>query len=86
METVFDFITVAIFIAIVGMFIQFSRKEDQNISAYIWPSIGCALGNYFGNEGFDLAAWIIIGGTVAYVFLFILRKEGVPDDYDETQE
>ncbi|GHF25441.1 hypothetical protein GCM10017044_20310 [Kordiimonas sediminis] len=82
MNTVFDFITVAIFIAIVGMFFQFSKKEDQNITAYIVPAIGCALGNYFGNEGFVIPAWVIIFATVYYVFFHILRKEGVPDNID----
>ncbi|WP_308910188.1 XrtV sorting system accessory protein [Pseudokordiimonas caeni] len=84
MSTIFDFVTVAIFVAIVGMFFQFSRREDQNIAAYIWPALGCAFANYFGNKGFDLIAWIMIAATLGYVFLFILRRQGVPDERDDS--
>jgi hypothetical protein len=82
MSTIYDFITVAIFIALVGMFLQFSRKEDQDIGAYVWPMLGCAIGNFLGNEGFVIPAWIVIAGTCAYIFFRILKNEGVADDHD----
>lgn len=79
MSTIFDFVTVLIFLGIVVLFFQFSKKEDQDILAYIWPCVGCALGNYFGNKGFDLGGWTFIALTLVYVFWFIFRPKGIPD-------
>lgn len=79
METIFDFVTVGIFIGIVILYFQYSKKEDQNILMYIWPSIGCATANYFGNKGFDIAGWSFIGVTLICVYLFIIRNGGAPD-------
>ncbi len=78
METIFDFLTVAIFIALVGMFIQFSRHADQNIIAYLIPGLGCMAANYLGNEGYAIWAWLLIGVTLGYIGYFILRNRGVP--------
>lgn len=80
MSTIFDFATVLVFLFIVVLFFHFSKDEDQDILAYIWPSIGCALANYFGNNTFDLVAWIFISLTLLYVYWFIVRLGGVPDE------
>ena len=84
MSTIYDFTTLAIFIGLVGMFLQFSRKEDQDILAYIWPMLGCAVGNYLGNEGFEIAAWALIVTTLLYIFFKILKPEGVADKVDKS--
>jgi hypothetical protein len=87
MNTIYDFVSVAIFIALVGMFLQFSRKEDQDIAAYIWPMLGCAIGNFLGNEldgiAGPISAWAVFIATGAYIFLRILKNEGVADHVDE---
>jgi len=44
--------------------------------------LGCAIGNFLGNEGFAIPAWIVIAGTCAYIFFRILKNEGVADDHD----
>ena len=87
METGYDYITVLIFVVIVLTFLQFSRQSDQQILPYIYPSIGCAVGNYLGNAGveqgnmvMELSAWSVIIATVGFVFLKIIRKGGAPDE------
>ncbi len=83
MSTIYDFVSVAIFVALVGMFLQFSRKEDQDIAAYVWPMLGCAMGNFLGNELSGIAAWAVFIATGAYIFFRILKNEGVSDKTDE---
>jgi hypothetical protein len=39
---------------------------------YLGASLGCAVANYFGNEGYDLLAVGVLLGTVAYIH-FALR-------------
>lgn len=83
LSTTFDFVTVAIFLGIVALYIRYAKNEEQDISAYIWPSVGCALANYFGNKDFDTVAWILVGLTTLYVYRFIIRPSGVPQDIIE---
>lgn len=79
MSTIFDFVTVAIFLGLVVMYFKYEKSEDQDILAYIWPSLGCAMANYFGNKGFEIAGWAFIGLTLLYTYQFIFRTRGAPD-------
>ena len=79
METLYDYVTVAAFIGIAVMYFHFNKDEDQNILAYMWPAIGCAISNYFGNEGFPEVSAIVFIGVIAWVWFRIWKKGGVPD-------
>lgn len=79
MSTIFDFLTVAIFLGIVVLFFHFSKDEDQDILAYIWPSVGCAMGNYFGNKDFEFIGALFVLLTLVYTYWFLYRPGGVPD-------
>lgn len=55
METPYDWITVAIFAGLIVVFLQRSVGDDEPVDTiwhYLPPSVGCAVANYFGNEGF----------------------------------
>lgn len=47
--------------------------------AYIWPAVGCALANYFGNKEFELIGGLFILLTLVYSYWFLYRPGGVPD-------
>ncbi|MGH6780623.1 hypothetical protein SAMN06295912_11880 [Sphingomonas laterariae] len=75
METVFDWITVAIFAGLIVLFMQRSTGDEppqDSIWQYLGPSVGCAVANYLGNEGYQLAAIAVIAATLGYI-LFVLR-------------
>lgn len=75
METVFDWITVAIFAGLIVLFMQRSTGDEppqDSIWQYLGPSVGCAVANYLGNEGYQLAAIGVIAATLGYV-IFVLR-------------
>ena len=69
METVYDWITVLIFAALVTRFLQCSMAPDdanESIWHYVVPSAGCAGANWLGNHGWHLAAVATIMASVAY--------------------
>ena len=81
METVYDWITLTIFAGLIVLFLQRSNGEGEardSIWQYLGASIGCAVANYLGNEGFKtgsvvyhVGAVLAIVGTVAYVFYYL---------------
>lgn len=74
METVYDWVTVAVFGALAVLFLQRS-SEDQprdKIIHYIPPALGCAVSNYLGNEGFTLPAVGALVAVMAYI-QFVLK-------------
>lgn len=65
MQTVFDWITVAIFIATAGTFFYRTQYEWPPLYKYLALSVGCAFANYLGNSGYVFAALILIGILLA---------------------
>ena len=83
METVYDWLTVAIFAGLIVLFLQRSSAEGEpsdSIWQYLVASVGCALANYLGNQaiknGADgtpdyldhALAVIVLIGTISYVW------------------
>ena len=88
METIFDWMTVAVFAGLVVLFLQRSSGEAEpqdSIWQYLVAAAGCAVTNYLGNEGLgggeeggatdvtQLAlAVLAFAGTLAFVW-FVLK-------------
>ncbi|MDX2210565.1 MAG: hypothetical protein SFV20_09450 [Sphingopyxis sp.] len=53
METIYDWVTVAMFAGLIVLFLHRSAADEpvDTIWHYLPPSICCAAANYFGNEG-----------------------------------
>lgn len=74
METLYDWITVAIFGGLVVLFLHRSMSETEpkdTIYHYLPPAIGCAIANYAGNHGQGLLSAAIVVGILAYVALVL---------------
>ncbi|WP_118857264.1 XrtV sorting system accessory protein [Sphingomonas mesophila] len=69
METVYDWITVAIFAGLVVLFLQRSASEQPGDSLvhYLLAGVGLAFVNYLGNEENHLAAVIALVGVLAFI-------------------
>lgn len=69
METIYDWITVAMFAGLIVLFLHRSSAEEpvDTIWHYLPPSICCAAANYFGNEGYVAIALALIVAVVIYV-------------------
>lgn len=74
METIYDWITVAMFAALIVLFLQRSTAEvpRDTMLSYLPPALACALGNYLGNEGYHLPAILVIAAVPLYVW-FVLK-------------
>jgi hypothetical protein len=80
METPYDWITMAVFVGLIILFLERSTAPEpvDTIWHYIPPSVGCAFANYAGNEGYGWAAIAILIGVGAYVLLVLkLQIPGV---------
>jgi hypothetical protein len=74
MQTLYDWLCVAVFAGLILLFLQRSTAEvpRDKIVAYAPPAVGCALANYVGNGFSGVAAAIILAATLAYIW-FVLK-------------
>ena len=84
METIYDWVTVAIFAGLIVLFLQRSSSEgepEDSIWQYLAASIGCAVANYLGNHDeipyHAVFAVVVLGGTVAYVWYALKPLKGL---------
>ena len=75
MESVYDWVSLAIFAGLIVLFLQRSTGErsdkDASLLYYLAAGIGCAAANYFGNHGQDLVAIAILVATVGFIIYFL---------------
>lgn len=74
MKTPYDWITVIIFAGLVTRFLHQSSKpeaSDDSMWHYLVPCVGCAVTNWLGNEGWDLAAIGALAATLGYIYYFL---------------
>ena len=74
METGYDWVTVAIVAGLVTRFLSKSvddEEPDDSIGHYLVPSVGCAVANWLGNEGWHIPSAILIFACLSYIFYFI---------------
>ena len=84
METVYDWVTVAIFAGLIVLFLQRSStpgEPQDSIWQYLAASVGCGLANYVGNRaikhegGIDYLdhglAIAVLLGTIAYIWIVL---------------
>ena len=76
METIYDWVTVAIFAGLVVLFLQRSSSESEpedSIWQYLAASGGCAIANYLGNHKeipyHNVIATTLIVATLAYIWI-----------------
>ena len=79
METVWDWVTLLGFAGLITLFLQRSSQEvpSDKLWQYAPPSIACAVANYLGNEGYQIAAAAVLVAAIGYVFR-VLKPKIVP--------
>jgi Ca2+/Na+ antiporter len=75
MDTIYDWVSLAIFAGLVVLFLQRSTSEhegrDASLLFYLAAGIGCAVANYFGNHGQDIVAILLLIATVVFIVVFL---------------
>ncbi|MEM8770094.1 MAG: XrtV sorting system accessory protein [Pseudomonadota bacterium] len=81
METIFDFLSVTLFIATASLFFLRFRHENPPLAPYLLVSLVAAVGNWLGNHGGGLAAVALL---IAGAFLTLhLASEPYREDPKE---
>lgn len=74
MQTIFDWVTMAVFSGLVVLFLNrsmASEEKQDNIYHYGPPALGCAVANYLGNHDQRVAAIALIIAVVGYILFFL---------------
>ena len=75
MDTIYDWVSLAIFAGLIVLFLQRSTSEradnDVSLLYYLGAGVGCAVANYFGNKGQDIIAILLLVATVAFIAYFL---------------
>ena len=76
METVYDWVTVAIFAGLIVLFVQRSTSEVEaqqhdSLLLYLVAGVGCAVANYVGNQGWHLIAIPLIAATLLFIVYYL---------------
>ena len=82
METIFDILSVTLFIAAASLFFMRFRHEDPPLWPYLLVALVAAVGNWLGNNGGGLAA---IAFLMAGAFFTVhLASEPYREEPDES--
>ncbi|MFZ5618472.1 MAG: XrtV sorting system accessory protein [Pseudomonadota bacterium] len=60
METLYDMMSVTLFIAAAGIFFYRFRSENPPLAPYILISLVCAVSNWLGNNGGGVGAVLLL--------------------------
>jgi hypothetical protein len=76
LETVYDWVTVAIFAGLIVLFVQRSTTEVEtqqhdSLLLYLGAGVGCAVANYLGNQGWHLIAVPLIAATLFFIVYYL---------------
>jgi nitrate/nitrite transporter NarK len=71
MATIFDFITVACFLGVVGAFFLLTLRHRRTLLRLLLSGIAFAVANQLGNAGYNLAATALIIASVGYAVVVI---------------
>jgi len=76
METVYDWLTMAVFAGLVVLLLHRSAQEEpsDSIWAYLPPAIGCTISNQLGNGGYEVIALLMLAGVVTYIIAVLKPK------------
>jgi uncharacterized membrane protein YjjP (DUF1212 family) len=73
MSSVYDWVSLAIFAGLIVLFLQRSTGEqsekDVSLLYYLGAGAACAVANYLGNHGQDIAAIALLIAIVVFIVL-----------------
>jgi hypothetical protein len=71
MHTIYDFATVAFFVALVASFLLFTDRHPKTLGQLLVSALAFAVANQVGNAGSNLLATTMIGAGAGYFCLVI---------------
>jgi len=74
MTSIFDFVTVACFLAVVGAFVFLTERDKKSLGRLMVAAIPFAAANQLGNRGRVFSRSLLIGAGLGYAALVVARK------------
>ena len=74
MPSLFDFVTVACFLVVVGAFVFLTERDTKTLTRMMVAAIAFAVANQMGNRGAGVLAILLIGAGLGYAALVVVRK------------
>jgi uncharacterized membrane protein YjjP (DUF1212 family) len=75
MSTVYDWVSLAIFAGLIVLFLQRSTSDraenDVSLFYYLGAGAACAVANYLGNHGQDIAAVALLVATLVFILVYL---------------
>ena len=75
MDTVYDWVSIALFAGLIVLFLQRSTSDraenDVPLLYYLGAGAGCAVANWVGNKHHDIIAVLVLAATVGFIFYFL---------------
>jgi Na+-translocating ferredoxin:NAD+ oxidoreductase RnfD subunit len=75
METIYDWVSLAIFAGLIVLFLQRSTSDrpekDVSLLYYLGAGVGCAVADYLGNHGQHVVAILLLAATVAFIVYYL---------------
>lgn len=75
METIYDWVTLAVFAGLIVLFMQRSDEDgaeaNDPLYLYLAAGVGCGVTNYFGNEGNHVLAIPLLILTLGFILHFL---------------
>jgi hypothetical protein len=69
--TLFDFVTVACFLAMAGAFFMLTARQPRTLLHMLLAGIAFAVANQLGNAGYDLLGSILIIAGIGYAVIIV---------------
>jgi hypothetical protein len=78
LETIFDWISVAIFSGLIVLFLQRSSEDEPRDSLwqYLVAASGCAIANVVGNAGYPFLGALTLTAVLGFVWFVLHPLEG----------
>jgi hypothetical protein len=74
MTTLFDFVTVACFLAMAGAFFFLTEREPRTMLHLLIAGTAFAVANQLGNAEYVVAGWVVLVAGAGYA-AYILRRD-----------
>lgn len=82
METLFDLLSIKLFVAATLIFFYRLKRENSPLTPYMLIALVCAVSNWLGNHGFGIAAIALL--VTASFYLLHLAGEPYAEDGENT--
>jgi hypothetical protein len=73
-DSIFDWLTVLLFIALVVIFFKQGDQRAITVGKFFGAGVALAAADQLGNRGYMIEGWLVIAATVIFSYVFLFEK------------